>query len=245
MTEPDFTTNDWAGWEQIWRSGDIPPRYRTSAPPNQSVVEWAESIPPGGRVLDLGCGVGRHVVYLGERGFQMAGIDVSPAGVRITHEACAERGFPFDGRVSTMNRIDWPEQTFDAALSTATIHHQLRAGIVETLAEIYRVLRPGGTLLVDFPHKDTLHYLEMRRLTDAGKITEIEPDTFRDESPVPDPSDDLFLPHHFCDESDVRDLLGRFEIIRLTAELHQTTSEQGAGLVGGRWVAWASKPTSG
>jgi hypothetical protein len=61
-----------AGWELIWRRGDDHPRYGSSAAPDPAVVEWAETIASQGFVLDLGCGVGRHMVYLGERGFRMA-----------------------------------------------------------------------------------------------------------------------------------------------------------------------------
>jgi hypothetical protein len=56
--------------------------------------------------------------------------------------------------------------------------------------------------------------------------------------------DDLFLPHHFCDETDARDLLRSFEIIRLWTALRESVSERGAGKVG-KWVAWARRPLSG
>src|SRR5215813_13745220 len=95
-------SDDRAGWEAIWSSGDIPPRYRTLAAPETHVVEWAETLPAGGTILDLGCGIGRHCLYLGGLGFRMAGLDVSPSGVEQTAAACAERGIPFEGRISEM-----------------------------------------------------------------------------------------------------------------------------------------------
>jgi len=56
-----------AGWEMIWRRGDDHPRYGVSAAPNPAVVEWVESV--------------SHVVCLAERGFRMAGVDISPSGI--------------------------------------------------------------------------------------------------------------------------------------------------------------------
>ena len=230
------------GWELIWRQGpEFAHRYQTIAEPNSTVVEWADSVPLGGFILDVGCGVGRHVIYLGERGFRVAGVDISPSGIQITREACAARQIDFEGYVSDMNTLPWPDAAFDAALSTSTIHHHLRAGIVQSLDEVYRVLKPGGLILVDFPCTDTLDYQVLRTQVAAGEITEVEPNTFVDERPdLPEFSDD-FLPHHYCDEADLRDLLRSFEIVRLWADLHEKVSEHGTGMRG-KWVAFARKP---
>ncbi len=70
------------GWEPIWSSVTIPGRYASFAAPNDTVVDWANSLQAGADVFDLGCGVGRHVTYLGGRGFRMAGADISPTGVQ-------------------------------------------------------------------------------------------------------------------------------------------------------------------
>lgn len=233
-----------AGWELLFRSGFFPPRYQTLAAPNATVVEWADTIPATGSVLDVGCGIGRHVIYLGERGFKMAGMDISPLGVKISQEACAERQIDFDGRISDMTTLPWADMTFDAALSTSTICHNLRADILKTLSEVRRILKPGGLFLVDFPHKDTFAYQQVRDQVAAGELSEIEPNTFVDESAEPDTKGDAFLPHHFCDEVDIRDLLRSFEIIRLWADLPEQTSE-GSLAKRGYWVAWARKPLSG
>ena len=231
-----------AGWEQIWRSGDIPPRFRSFAMPNDTVVAWADTIQPGGMVLDVGCGVGRHVVYLAGRGFQVAGVDISPSGIRLTQAACAERQILFDGHVSDMTTLPWPDQFFDAALSTSTIHHHRRAAIVQALDEVGRVLKPGGTFLVDFPCTETTTYQELRDLVAAGQLTEVEPNTFVDER-LDSEDPDGFLPHHFCNEADLRDLLRGFELIKLWADLHEVASEGGSGKVG-KWVAWVCKESA-
>jgi len=194
-----------------------------------------------GFILDLGCGVGRHCVYLGERGFQVAGVDISPSGIHMAQEACAERQIAFDGQVSDMTALPWPDMTFDGALSTSTIHHHLRANIVKTLDEVRRVLKLGGLFFADFLSTDTLQYQSLRRQAEAGEINEIEPNTFVDERPGVEAYSDDFLPHHFSDEADLRDLLRSFDIIKLWADMGESAS-QGANR--SRWVVWVRRPLS-
>jgi SAM-dependent methyltransferase len=221
------------GWEMIWRRGSDHPRYGHSAAPDPSVVEWAKTIPAQGFVLDLGCGVGRHIIYLAERGFRMAGVDISPSGIQQTRAACSERQLAFEGRVSDINALPWADETFDAVLSTSTIHHHLRQGIVRTLGEVRRVLKPGGLLLADFPCTDSVDYRLIRSRVSSGEIAEVEPNTFVDQRAGLDDMDDKFLPHHYCDEADLHDLLGYFEDIRLRTSLRGTRV---------KWVASARRP---
>jgi SAM-dependent methyltransferase len=230
-----------AGWEHLFQNGAVPPRYLALAPPDKNVIEWADGLPAASLVLDVGCGLGRHMLYLGERGFRVAGIDLSPTGVETTRAACAERQITVDARVGDMTTLPWEADTFDAALSIAVIHHNLRQDILKAMGEIRRVLKPGGLLLVDFPHKETLSFQRVLQLAEAGKMTQLESDTYADTSATPDLQDDEFLPHHYSDEADVRDMLRDFDLLRLIADLPDRPADGGLGQRG-RWVAWARKP---
>jgi SAM-dependent methyltransferase len=169
----------------------------------------------------------------------MAGVDISPSGIRLTQEVCLVRKFQFEGHVSDMSALPWSDETFDAVLSISAIHHHQRQEILWTLGEVRRVLKPGGLLLADFPCTNTTDYCLLRTQVSAGQIDEVEPNTFVDRRPGLEDSDDGFLPHHYCDEADLRDLLSSFEIIRLWTSLRE--SKDGLA-TRGKWIASARRP---
>lgn len=233
--------SDSPGWEAIWKQASIPRRFASFSAPTATVVEWGATLPAGAHVLDVGCGVGRHCIYLGKRGFRMAGMDISPTGVARTVEACQSAGLSFDGRVCDMDALPWSDATFDAAFSTASIHHHLRDGVQRSIRELWRILKPGGRVMLDFPDVNTLDYQETRAEVASGGYLEPEPNTFID--PRPNPRDiDGYLPHHFCDEADLRDLMRDFTILRLWEAIHPAKATRGPGMVG-KWVVWGQKPT--
>lgn len=64
-----------------------------------------------GRVLDLGCGAGRHALHLQERGHDVLGVDVSPGAVAV----CEERGLEWTAQADVVD-LDQLDETFDAVL---------------------------------------------------------------------------------------------------------------------------------
>ncbi|MFJ9710152.1 class I SAM-dependent methyltransferase [Streptomyces sp. NPDC101234] len=98
-----------------------------------------------GRVLDIGCGAGKHLLPLQRAGLEAEGIDISPQAVRI----CRARG----GRnVQVMDalRLTYAPGTFDSVLlfSNGLSMGGTPAGVNRLLAECHRVTRPGGRVLL-------------------------------------------------------------------------------------------------
>lgn len=105
-------------------------------------------VPAGAQVLDAGCGTGGMLARLGR--WRAFGVDVSSAA--IAH--CQRRGLP---RVTPadVNRLPFQDATFDAVLSLDVLYHQqVQEG--HALAEMGRVLRPGGVMILNVPAFDCL-----------------------------------------------------------------------------------------
>ena len=99
------------------------------------------------RVLDLGCGIGRLAIALAPHAAEVVGVDVSPGMVRQAEQRAGDAA-----RFAVANGRDlgeWPDARFDLVVAADSFPYLVRAGIVEEqVAEIARVLVPGGELLV-------------------------------------------------------------------------------------------------
>jgi SAM-dependent methyltransferase len=101
----------------------------------------------GHRVLDLGCGPGRHAAGLARRGARVVGLDLSRALLLAAREAGAERLVRAD-----MRSLPLRDAAFDAVLNLFTSFGYFAADAEHeaVLREVARVLRPGGRFVLDF-----------------------------------------------------------------------------------------------
>jgi SAM-dependent methyltransferase len=103
----------------------------------------------GDRVLDVGCGPGRHALALAERGIEATGIDASPAFITLARAAAERRALPATFAVQDVRDLD-AEGDFDAAICLCQGGFGLLGGRdeVDVFARIARSVRPGGRLAV-------------------------------------------------------------------------------------------------
>jgi SAM-dependent methyltransferase len=103
------------------------------------------AVPPTARVLDLGCGTGEVSAQLIRLGYEVWGLDIAEPMVRYARDRCRSNRF----RVGDMERLPFPDDTFDAVVCLGVIEYL--AADDRALREIWRVLRPGGTAVISTP----------------------------------------------------------------------------------------------
>jgi SAM-dependent methyltransferase len=122
----------------------------------QLLDRFADSLRGAGLVCDLGCGPGQVARYLSDRGVAMCGVDLSPGMVERAREL--NPGIEF--REGDMTALDVPAESWAGIAAFYAIVNLPPDALAQALAEMWRVLRPGGLLLLSFHIGDEISHLE-------------------------------------------------------------------------------------
>jgi SAM-dependent methyltransferase len=154
-----------------------------------------------GRVLDLGCGSGRHVVYLAKHGYDVHGMDVSPTGLKLTEQWLASEGVTAELRQADMTAtLPYADAFFDAIIAVQVIHHGRLRVVQAIIAELTRILRPRGLVFITVP----------KRKHRGEEYTVIEPNTY-----VPLDGIEKGLPHHLFSAESLAQAFYAYDILDL------------------------------
>lgn len=149
-------------------------------------------------VLDLGAGTGRHVIFLASNGFATYALDSAPEGLAQT-----QRWLGAVGLQATLLEHDiyqplpFADQFFDGIVSIQVIHHARLSQIEALIAELHRILKPGGLLLVTVA----------KAMNQAQDYQEIEPNTY-----LPLDGREAGLPHYFFTPEQLHQSFRQFTI---------------------------------
>jgi ubiquinone/menaquinone biosynthesis C-methylase UbiE len=164
------------------------------------VDAWQVIDPAVARVLDLGCGAGRHVAFFAESGCNTAGIDLSDTAVEAARHRIRKSGLAADLRAGSATSLPWPDSSFDAVVSCGVLDHMPPADCTATVNEVFRVLRPGGLFYLDLVAKEEYSF---------GQGRMVAPDTFEIQEGL-----EKGLVQRFFDPASIAALLdGRFAIL--------------------------------
>ncbi|WP_205843700.1 class I SAM-dependent methyltransferase [Nakamurella deserti] len=108
------------------------------------IADFADRVRGRGRVLDAGCGPGRLTRHLADLGVDAVGVDLSPEMVRIARE----RHPDLDVSVGDLDALPAADGSLAGVLAWYSVIHTRPAALPGVLAELLRVLRPGGWLLI-------------------------------------------------------------------------------------------------
>lgn len=177
--------------------------------PHEDVPRIADLFVENGvqRVLDLGCGTGRHLVYFAKMGFDIHGFDASPRAISLAEQWLKEENLTAPLQHHQMENVfPYVNNFFDAIISIQVIHHNLLRDINTTIQEMVRVLRPSGMIFVTFP------VLSMGPVTEEADwiLKEVEKDTY-----IPQAGPESGIPHHYFSTIEIPRIFRDFKLLEI------------------------------
>jgi tellurite methyltransferase len=187
-------------WDDRWADAE---ERRDWLKPERVVVETVPVLEQRGvaTVLDIGCGIGRHAVFLAQQGFTVTAIDASDAGLEVARRSAHQAGVDIDFHKAEFTDLPFADDSFDLVLAWNVIYHGDEEVVRQALEEIKRVLKPEGLFQGTMISKRHDRY---------GDGTEIRPNTF-----IVDDDDEKSHPHFYCNDRELVGLLAGFQLLRL------------------------------
>ena len=151
----DWHDND-TFWEETGPVLFTEERWKAAPGEVERILELMR-LPAGAKVLDVGCGVGRHAIEFARRGCQVTGIDRTASYLDTARTKAAENKLDIEWVQADMRRFR-QDGTFDLVVSLLTSFGYFRdaADDRRALENMYASLKPGGALVVELMGKEVL-----------------------------------------------------------------------------------------
>lgn len=156
------------------------------------------------RVLDLGCGIGRHSILFAKSGFKVDATDFSQDGIEKLSKLAKREELNIVTKVADMISLPYEDNSFDCLVAFHAIYHTDDTGIEKAISEIERVLKTGGESFITFNSKGSSSYRDPAN----EHLTE--------NTIVKTKGHEAGVPHYYANKSDVEELLKAFEIIEFS-----------------------------
>jgi ubiquinone/menaquinone biosynthesis C-methylase UbiE len=186
------------------------------------------------RVLEIGCGAGRHVHFFRTMGLHVSGTDLAASAIDFTRRRLEKDGLMERVELVVANAaaIPYPDHNFDAVLAWRFLHVLSRTDAERCVAEIYRLLVPGGKVLLGTRSPRSTNY----ELVQSGKGADSDFDYRSGQLSERAVRDTYFS------RTDLENLFSPFERVEIE---HMEWTRNNQTFREAYWALTASKPMAG
>jgi SAM-dependent methyltransferase len=134
-----------------WYTSVRETRYRDYAPWMPATLRYSDW--RGAQVLEIGVGLGSDHLSFALAGAHLHALDLSAEHLRHTQRHLAYHGLKTEATLGDAEHNPYPDSHFDLVYSFGVLHHT--PNIEAAIAEVHRVLKPGGTALISVYHRNS------------------------------------------------------------------------------------------
>lgn len=191
-------------WSAQWKFIKTDRKWLT---PEKVVQEWAASLTKGARILDLGADVGRHALRLTAQGFDVIALDTAPGGLAEINNTGGVKTV-----LARLDTLPFKYHAFDHVLSWNVTYNGDENILLRAIAEIRRVLKPGGSYIGTMLSKHRLpneqtKYIGCEICRNSWVFDATRTDKIR--------------PHYFCAATDFLALFSGFKCLKFEDREHK------------------------
>ena len=154
------------------------------------------------KVLDLGCGNGRHVVLASREGFSVYGIDLAEKAIKIAKEWLALEYLSCEDLRSgnVVEPLPYDSNFFDIVISYGVLDHIVLSDAQKVLAEARRVLKPGGLVFLKLESNTSFTFDPLKQVAKNEVIL--------------DKAVESGMIQHFFDREEAGEFVKNFEVVQ-------------------------------
>lgn len=105
-------------------------------------------------VCDAACGFGAYTLALASNGFTVKAFDISENAAEIAYEGLKRLGYDIEVKAASITRTGYADAEFDGVFAHSVLDHMTFEDAKKGFAELCRIVRPGGLILVSFDEVD-------------------------------------------------------------------------------------------
>jgi len=132
-------------------------RYEIYAPWLKHLIDGLDV--SGKKVLEIGCGMGMDLLQFAKKGAEVIGVDLVPRHIELANRLFEIERISFEDYkifLADAESLPFNDMSFNFVYSFGVLHHT--PNIEKAIDEIWRVLKPGGRIVIGLYHKNSWHY---------------------------------------------------------------------------------------
>lgn len=167
------------------------------------------------KFLDLGCGIGRHALLFAKAGFDITCFDLDQYALDYTEKLLQKDGYSGTFVFGDMLSLPFKDNSFDCILGYHILSHTDTEGFQKSVAELYRILVPGGECYLTLNSSHDTIYMAYPKIDEYTVMATRE-------------GPEYMVPHYLIDYDRIYKDFSAFEIVNVTQVQEFWTDQEGA-----------------